>query len=320
MKRLFAAILLVMSFSAFSYETSCLASYTPWFTGPLLNFTATNLARGEFYFQPTLLVFHTYGNYDENWNLQNGPDTLSINPSLDFQMGITDRFGLEVTASLISNWKQGRQSTRLEDTIFILGYQILEDISGSWRPNFRIDLIEIIPTGSYNKLNPQNLGTDSTGEGSFQTGFVLIVKKTFPVKSHYLSLEGSFSYFFPASVHVQGFNAYGGGFNTRGTVHPGDSWALNLSAEYSLSQRWGIILETIFEYQAKSTFSGKPGFLKPGIPAEVGLPSSFSWSLAPEIEYNFTSKFGMLFGMWLTLLGRNTDAFYSGFLSFVYTF
>ncbi len=294
--------------------------YEPWFTGPYFNYTAEKLEKGALYFEPSIIVFHTYGQYDQQGKLLSTPDMFSINPILDIQMGITDRLGIEITTSLISNHRSKIQSTQMEDSTLILGYQLIEEQSHRWAPNFRLDFIQIFPTGSYNRLNPDKNGTDSTGQGSFKSGFVLITEKTFQLQKNVLNTELSFTYLFSSDVSVQGFNAYGGTYSTRGIVNTGNVYNVIFSLEYSLTQKWGIILESLFEHQMKSTFYGKTGLISEETPAKVGLPSSTSWSIAPEIEYNFSPNFGLISGLWVSLGGKNSHAFYAGFLAIASVF
>ncbi len=38
-------------------------------------------------------------------------------------------------------------------------------------------------------------------------------------------------------------------------------------------------------------------------------PSSEQWSLAPAIEYDWSTHFGVISGVWFTVAGRNAPAF-----------
>lgn len=295
-------------------------TYIPWFTGPLLSPTPINMQPGHPAIEPSITIINTYGEYDSNWKLKSKSNEWSINPFLDFQMGFTNRIGLEILASFISNFKKDQTATRMQDTILLLGFQIANDKKNSWIPDIRIDLQEVIPTGSYQKLNPKKLGIDSTGQGAFQTGPLFIVQKMFYPGNHFLLLKGSIGYLFPSTVHVKGFNAYGGGFKTSGKVHPGQILTSFFTAEYSLSQQWGIGFDASYTYEKKAAFIGSPGFDQNGTPAMVGLPSSSQFSLAPFIEYNFSPMMGILWGSWFTVAGRNSTAFASGYFAYLYVF
>ena len=295
-------------------------AYIPWFTGPLLSPTPINMLPGHPAIEPSIAVLYTYGEYNSNWKLENQPKTWSINSFLDFQFGFTDRIGMEIIASFISNFKQGESSTRIQDTVVLLGFQVASDTKGTWIPDIRIDLQETFPSGSYQKLSPNKLGIDSTGEGSFQTGPVIIVQKMFYPGNHFLALKASAGYVFPSSVYVKGFNTYGGGFDTKGRVRPGQTLTAFFTGEYSISQRWGWGFDAMFTHQKNATFSGFPGRTESEKLAHVGLPSSTQISLAPFIEHSFSPNMGIFGGSWFTLAGRNSAAFTSAYFAFLYVF
>jgi hypothetical protein len=297
-----------------------LIPYTPWFTGPLLAPTPINMQPSHPAIEPSITIFKTYGRYDSHWSFKKQQGIWAINPLVDFQFAITDTLGIETLASFITNLRENQSSTHFQDTIVLFGYQISNDIKGSWVPNCRIILQETFPTGKYQKLNPHKYGIDSTGMGSFQTGPVLVIQKLFYFPHNFLSMEWSIGYLFPSKVNVKGFNAYGGGYHTKGKIHPGQTLTSFISGEYSINQNWVFAFDTEFLYQRKSHFSGKKGYDANGNIAKVGLPSSMQISFAPEIEYNFKAGSGLLAGIWFSVAGKNSSAFASAFLSYLYVF
>lgn len=270
--------------------------------------------------EPSITIGSNYGEYNSKWKLQGQSNEWFVNPFIDFQMGFTDRIGLEILSSFIFNTKKGVSSTYMQDSIVLLGFQIASDVKGSWIPDIRLDLQQTFPTGKYQKLDPKKLGTDSTGQGAFQTGPLLIIHKLFYPGNHFLSLKVSTGYLFPTNVRVQGLNAYGGGTGINGTVRLGRTSTTFFAAEYSIAQQWGCGFDFLVTYQGKSSFSGAKSLGKDCQTLKVGLPSSTQMSLAPYIEYSFKSTMGILWGSWFTLSGRNTTAFLSGFFAFLYVF
>jgi len=287
--------------------------YVPWFTGSLLPPSAINAAPGHPVIAPFVGFSVTYGEYQDNWNIKGTTNTYSVNPYLEILFGINDHIGIDIYTSCITNFKKDQSSTHLQDTIILLGFQIARDKPKTWIPDIRIILQETFPTGNYQKLNPKKLGTDSTGLGAFQTGFNLVAQKLFPIRDHFLLLKWTFAYLFPASVHVKGLNAYGGDISTSGTGYPGQSLYFYLSGEYSLNQQWVLALDSLFEYQKKSTFSGHTI-------DHVGTPPMLQFSVAPQLEYNFSNHSGLLFTLWTTLFGRNSPAFASFIATYYYAF
>jgi hypothetical protein len=294
--------------------------YTPWFTGPLLAPTPINMKPGHPAIEPTVTLFNTYGRYNSNWKLKKQDNIWAINPLVDFQFGITNNLGIETLVSFISNFKNGKSASHFQDTTVLFGYQVSNDIKGSWVPDFRLILQETFPTGKYQKLDPGKEGIDSTGFGSFQTGPVLVFRKLFYLPHSFFSLRWSIGYLFPSTVKVKGFNTYGGGYGTEGKVKPGQTLTAFLSGEYSINQRWVLAFDTEFLAQRKSHFTGKNGVNDIGEMASTNLPSSVQISFAPEVEYNFSQSSGLLAGVWFTVAGKDSAAFASAFLTYLYIF
>ncbi|CCB90259.1 hypothetical protein [Simkania negevensis] len=316
--KLIICILIFLSFpfALFSQQEP----YEPYFSGSILALPATNMKQGQSTFAPYVVFSNTYGEYKSWWNVEGDSNQSAINPFFEYLYGITDNIGIELYVSFISSFKKGQSATHFQDSIAVLGFQISNDIPGTWIPDFRIDLEEIIPTGKYQKLDPKKLGIDATGQGSWQTGFDFIVQKKFPTKNHFLLLKWTLGYIFPASVHVRNLNAYGGGPGTKGKANPGKTLNMFFSGEYSITQNWVFAFDLFFFRQGKATFSGKKGKNSDDTLQKIGLPYSYQLSFAPQIEYNFSPNSGILIGFWASLIGKNTAAFYSGILAYYIVF
>ncbi len=291
--------------------------YEIWYTGTYLSATAVNINAIE----PFITLAAFYGNYESDWKLKRHETTWSANPAVEVIFELTKRLGIELTGGLLSNFRGNQKATHFTDSSIILGYEVLEDRKDSWVPNFRLGLEILLPTGHYNHLDPKKQGIDITGSGAYFFGPLLAFSKTFRFPCHFMNLYWSFGYLFPTNAYLKGLNTYGGGHGTRGKIRPGQGLAAILSAEYSLSNHWVLALDIELLHQtASSHFKGRPGILSPGIPAPVGLPSSISLSVAPQIEYNFNSKSGIIFGAWGTVAGRNSRAFASAIFAYLYVF
>ena len=211
---------------------------------------------------------------------------------------------------------QGKSATRFGDFPTALNIQLLENTPGSWYPAIKLTVREIFPTGKYQHLSPHKNATDSTGSGSYDTGFGVTFANLYHLSSiYYLSARLSLNYDFFTKTHVEGFNSYGGGFGTRGTVKPGDNYTGLIGLEFTLSKNWVFALDLVAFYGNKSPFRGKRGVTTAGAPADVGFPSFFEFDLAPAIEYNFSEDFGIIAGTWFSVAGRNTQQFVSGLLA-----
>lgn len=292
--------------------------YQGWFTGPLLAPTPVNMVPGHPAIEPILVISSTYGNYTHSWNMKHSPTVWSINPSLDFQFALSERWGLEFYPSYIINFSRGKSAAYFQDTNVFLGYQIANQDKNSWLPNIRLDLHQVYPTGKFKNLSADHFGIDATGEGAFQFGPTFIMQKQFTPGDHYLNLTWSLGYLWPLPTHVKGINAYGGASDTSGKVKPGKTWTAFFSGEYSFTQTWVFACDFFLINQSASSFSGTRGLNQTR--DSVTLPSSTQISITPSLEYNLSSHLGLLFGSWLSIAGRNADAFASLFFACVYVF
>jgi len=312
---------LMLSSTLSSLASGQEVKYNQWFTGPLFAPMAITPEKEHPGLEVTFGVKSQYGVYNSNWKVDSSPNLYSFYNYYDAQLGISKILGLELIASWTVNTRKGATFTHIQDTIARLGFQLCNEVPGTWVPDFRILLQEVFPTGNYSNLNPINNGTDLTGLGSFQTGIYLAFQKLFTLDHHHkYQMRFSAGYFVPAPVSISGFNAYGGGTETRGTAYPGHYISLFCSGEYSLNSRWALAFDSSFQYNFKGRFSGDLGRGPFGNIANSTPLESAQLTLAPELEHTFSENTGMLLGVWFSLLGKNTPAFASVFFSYLKVF
>ncbi|CDZ78818.1 hypothetical protein BN59_03132 [Legionella massiliensis] len=282
---------------------------SPWFTGPLLAPAGKTIPAGHFNFEP-------YGFYTE---YPAGFRNVEVTPILT--AGINSFMDLQTSLPYDYSWDRGKHGNGIGDYSIALGFQALRQKEGSWLPDLRIVLQEVIPTGRFERLDPKKLGTDQTGSGSYQTFLGFNFQKLFTVnKEHYirtrLSLVGSY----PSDVKVHGVNAFGGNRLTEGKVHPGRSYSVDAAIEYTLTQHWVPVMEALYVHSTSTNFSGNPGFTPGGSFANVGGKGGDSASLAPAVEYNFTPSLGIIGGVWFSVTGPHGAKFASTTVAVNYFF
>ncbi len=318
----YSSILFFFTLQALAASPPESQTFEQWFTGPLLTPLAITPDPSHPGIEVTFGVKNTYGIYSKNWKAKNTPNTWSFYNYIDFQAGLNSFIGIEFLGSWISNKKQGQQSTRLQDTVLRVGFQVINtEKTGSLMPNFRIIIQETVPTGQYQNLNPKKGGVDSTGLGSYQTGIFFAFQKLYYISNyHKFQTRFSLGYFLPSKVNVRNFNSYGGGLGTKGTVSPGSYFTFYLSGEYNLNDRWAIGFDSNYQQNFPGSFSGRRGADSEQMPAKIFVSSSAQLSLAPELEFTFTENSGMLLGYWFSVIGKNTPAFGSFFVAFLHVF
>lgn len=288
--------------------------YKQWFMGPILTPNPTTVPPSHPGLELDLIVSKNYGFYDSHGKLKHTPAIWSIRPLFDFQMGFNSIVGAEVIGSMVTSFSQGASSTHLADSIFRLGFQVTTDKENSWVPDFRVLFQETFPTGNYQKLDPKKKGTDSTGQGSFQTGVQFVFQKAFRMKDpHPFRLRGSIGYFVPSSVTVKGLNCYGGDPTTRGTAYLGKYFVGFLYGEYALSRTWALACEMNYQQGESGKFKRKQGM-------KIEVPSYNQLSILPEIQHTYSENFGIIIGGWFTVSGKNSPAFGKVFGSVLFLF
>ena len=299
------------------------ANYTEWqsyFTGSLLAPTGTVLPVGHYDIEPYLFYTVTNGAYDQHWRAHKTPNFYSATAQLYANAGLTEWMDFEVYIPVAFNHTSGQSDFGLADVATFLGFQLYPDNAYLWRPGVQLTINELLPLGKYNRLNPDKQKTDWFGNGSWGTGLSLIFYKLVHIeKEKFLSLNVNFTYTLFSKVKVEGFNAYGGGFGTEGTVKPGNNFGAGFSFEYSFTRYWAIAVDTIYQHLDKDRFSRKESCTK-GTLSKVGYPSSEQISLSPAIEYNFNTHLGIIGGIWFTIMGRNSNRFQSAVIAVNYVY
>jgi hypothetical protein len=94
----------------------------------------------------------------------------------------------------------------------------------------------------------------------------------------------------------------------------------DVGIEVSLTQRWVIANDIVYNAQNRTSYSGNPGTNADDSDASLGGGYSDNLNLSPAIEYNWNENLGVLGGVWFSVYGRNSGNFVSGVLSLVWTF
>lgn len=284
----------------------------PWYTGPLLAPSGHTIPKGhtnlEIYDFNTVIL----GIYDNRGHVSRTPGNRTYALSPIFSHGLTDKVDLQFSGAYNHNRYAGASSTLLGDSSVTLGYQLLEQKEARWRPDLRVTLQEILPTGRYENLNPAKNGTDSTGLGSYQTAINFNFQLLRELKNaHYLRTRLSLGYVKANKVHIDGFSSYGGNAGTDGSIFPGNLISADLATELSLTQNWVAVME-VFSNRRKSTrFKGTPGFDAQDNFDTIGRGVGRQFSLAPAMEYNFSPNIGIISGVWFPVYGNQTAKFVS---------
>lgn len=291
--------------------------FNPWYTGPLITPSATMMPPAEFNVQPYIFVTDKYATYNEDRHKVSIPSLIQLQGSATIQTGITDSMDFTLGFNGYGNWQNGHSGGGYGDMSMTLGFLINRE--SRYTPKAKFTVAQSFPTGKYQHL--YSTGLNSTGAGAWGTTFGLAIGKLFfYTTQHPFNTRLFVSYQIWTDVDVSGFNTYGGGYGTRGTVKPGQVFSADMGFEVSITQQWVAALDVVYTTSQRTKFHGDPGVTIAGTPASVGSGSSDNLSLAPAIEYNWNSQLGVILGGWFSVMGRNSSVFGSGIISVTYSF
>ena len=294
----------------------------PWLTGPLIVPQATVIPYGHFEIETYLYFTTNTGTYNSNWHPSTADHNFfSFNPQVYFYLGLTPWMDINIFPQFFYNTISNQSSVNFGDLVIALEFQLLSDDAIPYFPGIEFSIGESFPTGPYQKLDPNKLLTDQTGNGTYGTTFSLELYKVYHVTGlHFLSTTYSAAYTIATPTKVKGFNAYGGGYGTDGKVDPGNTFEGIISFEFTLTQNWALAIDNVYTHVNRTTFSGTPGQTSSELLASNSLPSSEQISFAPAIEYNFSANLGIIAGCWFTAWGRNSNIFRSGAIGLIYNY
>lgn len=284
----------------------------PWYTGPLLAPSGHTIPNGHTNLELYTFITDIAGVYNSFGKVTHTPGDKNYVESVIFSHGITNKMDVQFVLPYAYNRNNGASSHRISDTSAALGFQLLEQNQSHWRPDLRLTVQEIIPTGRFENLDFFENGTDSTGLGSYQTAINFNFQHlTQLTATHYLRTRLSLGYVVASRTHITGLSSYGGSDTTNGSIRPGNMGSIDLAGELNLTQNWVAVMETFLSKRHGSMFSGYPGLDEMGNPAVIGHALSTQTTLAPAIEYNFSPNVGIIAGFWFIVNGRETVEFSS---------
>lgn len=281
----------------------------PWFTGPILAPAGRTVPRDHTNFEIYALEVLTDAQYDIHGKKLRIPTFRSQvwNPILTH--GFTDWLDIQLSIPYAFNSTKNVDYHHIADTSVAAGIQLLNQKESKWLPNLRLVIQETFPTGKFDNLSLNLLGTDATGLGSYRTYIGLNFQHLIEVyDSHYLRTRLILSRLYSSPVSVQGLNSFGGTATTSGTVNLGAEDNFDLAFEYTLTQNWVAVMEGYISEGQSTRFNGILDIVNSGI-SGINSDKYLEIGLAPALEYNFTENVGVIGGVWFPVKGKNTSSF-----------
>jgi len=296
---LFAMVLAVMPVAASAQAASDSAIADGYrdamqaarWTGPLLASNAETLPQGHFYVEP--YFFDVFSGGDHH------PGSSGF-----YQYGLTDNW----TVGMQPFFSLGTQKYNRE--IAIGDFKLLSQVRLShFTPEHRVPSVAlvtnlVIPTGKDDHLGALKQGH---GSGSLAPEIGVNVQQYFLLgNGRLLRARINVLKQFPLRHDVSGRSVFGTGPKFRGNARPGSKTTLIGGVEYSLTKEWVLAVDVEADFWGRTRVAGRD--TSDG--SSVSQTSAKSWNVgvSPAVEYNWSDRAGLIFGVWIVPKGHNTAA------------
>lgn len=268
--------------------------------------SANTLPRGHFLIEPYLYDVITQGFYDSKGNRLKVPHENSYGSltymlygaANKFTVGMIPTFGYNELSSGASSAAMGMGDLNLQAQ-----YRVHLFREGSWIPTMSVAVQETLPTGRYQQLGRIS---DGFGAGAFTTSPAFYSQTFFWLPNgRLLRMRFNVVPAFSRSVNIHDLSVYGTSAGFRGHAKPAPSVFLDAAWEYSLTKHWVLALDATYRHQGNTPATGY-SLSDPTQPVRLNSGSSDAFGLAPAIEYNWSPTLGVLLGMRVIPVGRNT--------------
>lgn len=306
-----AAALLCLSRAALAQEES---RADAWWTGPMLAANAASLPQGHALIEPYLFDVISNASFDANGERHGTPTQQTVGSLSYILYGLTDRIGVGLLPRLQYNIPAGASNSGgIGDLTLQASCGLLHFQEGRRIPDVSLVIQEALPTGRYEHLTQPS---DGIGAGAYTTSFALYTQDYFWLPNgRILRARLDVTYSVSSRADVQGVSVYGTGEGFSGHAQPGNGFMVDAAAEYSLTRHWVLALDVVYQHSDTTQVDGNvastlppPSGVPPLTPYHSTSGASDSLGFAPALEYNFTSAVGVLLGVRVIEIGRNTAA------------
>ena len=275
-----------------------------WWTGPLLAPNGSSFPAGHWLVEPYFFDVITNGHFDAHGNREPGPREHDLGSLTYIIYSLTDRLSVGVLPRFGYNEPAGQpnsSSVGFGDLGVQLQYGLTSFHEGSWIPSTAVVIAETLPTGRYDRLAEPS---DGSGSGVYTTAFSWYSQEyLWMPNGRILRARLDLTYAVSGSATVVDQSVYGTHSGFRGHVHPGDSFTVDAAAEYSLTRSWVLATDLIWVHDSSTHLEGSAPEL-----IDVRAASSEYLAVAPAVEYSWSARAGVIFGVRIFVAGRNTSS------------
>ena len=312
------ACLLIVASGATLAQESQESRADAWWTGPMLAASAATLPQGHWLVEPYAFDIISDGHFDSDGHRHEGPYEHDLGSLTYMLYGATDRLTLGMIPRFLYEEPAGAPNTSgigVGDLTLQAGYGLTQFQDGQRIPTISVVVQETLPTGRYDRLSR---ASDGIGAGAYSSALALYSQDYFWMPNgRILRTRLDLTYAISSSVSVHDLSVYGTTNGFSGHASPGDSFSADASAEYSVTRNWVLALDVVYQHNGSTQVSGSQAPLGvqstqagPLVPTPYAGASGASWSLgfAPAVEYNFSSRIGVLLGVRVIHIGSNTTS------------
>lgn len=270
-----------------------------WWTGPMMANSAETLPPGHMLLEPYL--------YDVT---SRGVDSFGSRTYINY--GVANKFTMGIIPVFGYNRVSGAPNSsgiQVGDITLQAQYRLRQFHEGSWLPTVAIQLQETFPSGKYDRLGDRP--ADGLGTGAYTTTIGLNTQTyLWMPNGRILRVRFNISFSFSSSADVEGVSVYGTDASFRGHARPGNNAFANASFEYSLTRRWVLALDVIYNHNSSTHVGGQEFASNDPFPPDtpLGARSNRYIGFAPAVEYNWSPNIGLLLGVRVIPSGNRTSS------------
>lgn len=277
-----------------------------WWTGPLLAASPATLPQGHMLVEPYVFDSIADGSFDQSGARHSGARQNDYGSMTYVLYGLTDSLTVGVIPKFGFNDPGAGQLNSgigMGDVTLQGAYRLTGFLDRGWLPATSLVIGETLPSGHYDRLGERT--SAGSGAGAYTTMLSLYSQYyLWMPNGRILRTRLDVSQAWSTHVGIADVSVYGTAQGFRGRAYPGDSTAIDSAWEYSVTRHWVAALDVAYAHSAATRVTGR--YEAASITTDSGSSSSFS--LAPAIEYNWSSAAGVIVGAKWTVAGRNTGA------------
>lgn len=282
------------------------------FTGPLITPNASALPQRLVLIEPYFFYTESHANYDAQGDRRDDrPGAHQWMMLVPVTFGVLPRFNIQLTGGTAYN-VSGRyhsDGANLADTTLTFQYMFVAPKGDGTGPAVSASYAHVFPSGKYNSLgnNPLN----ATGTGASVDRLALFAQQLFWLDNgHPLRVRAQLAWSpAPARIYLDGTSAHGTAQVFQGWVRPGAALGATAAVEYGLDQHWVLAADLTWDHQRSGTLRGVDGWPDGNRNVDQRKPVSWSYSIAPAVEYNINGNLGIIAGAQITLAGHRSAAY-----------